>query len=152
VHEEEPACVIVTVCPATVSVPVLCAAVVFAATVNFTVPLPLSGEPDTIEIQVTLLAAVQAQLPAADTDSEELAIPAAATDTLVGLTVPVQDDAAAWLMVTVWPAIVSVPVRAAPVLAEALNPTEPLPLPLEPDVIDSHAALLTAVHVHPFVT
>ena len=47
------------------------------------------------------------------------------------------------------PAIVSVPVRAAPLFGNALKPTDPFPLPLAPDVMDSHAALLTAVHVQP---
>ena len=51
----------------------------------------------------------------------------------------------------VWPAIVSVPLRAAPVLAAALNCTDPLPLPLAPDVMVSHVALLAAVHPHPLL-
>jgi hypothetical protein len=46
------------------------------------------------------------------------------------------------------PAMVSVPVRAVPLFAEALNPTEPLPVPAAPDVIVSQEALLTAVHAH----
>jgi len=42
--------------------------------------------------------------------------------------------------------MVSVPVRAAPVFAVALKPTAPLPLPLAPDVMLIHEALLDAVH------
>ena len=41
-------------------------------------------------------------------------------------------------------AIVTVPVRAAPVLAAIVIATEPLPLPLVPDVMVIHEALLTA--------
>jgi hypothetical protein len=51
--------------------------------------------------------------------------------------------------VTVCPATVSVPLRAAPVLAEALKETEALPDPLVADVIDNHVALLAAVHAQP---
>lgn len=45
-------------------------------------------------------------------------------------------------------AIVSVPDRAAPVLAATLKPTVPLPVPAAPDVTESQVALLTAVHAH----
>jgi len=51
--------------------------------------------------------------------------------------------------VNVCPAIVSVPARAAPVFAAKVNATVPLPLPLDPAVTESHAALLVAVHAHP---
>jgi hypothetical protein len=47
--------------------------------------------------------------------------------------------------------MVSVPLRAAPVLAATLNPTDPLPLPLAPDVMLIHEALLAAVHPHPLL-
>ena len=51
---------------------------------------------------------------------------------------------------TTWPATVSAPVRAAPVvLAVALNDTIPVPLPDEPDVIDSHSAFADAVQAQP---
>jgi hypothetical protein len=53
--------------------------------------------------------------------------------------------------VTVWFAMVNVPVRAAPVFAAALIETPPLPVPLAPAVIDNHDTLLVAVHVHPAV-
>ena len=51
----------------------------------------------------------------------------------------------------VCPATVSVPLRCVvPVLAAALNPTVPLPLPLAPLVTVSHdVALLTAVQAQP---
>ena len=59
--------------------------------------------------------------------------------------------AAACVTVNVWPAIVSVPVRSAPVFAAIVKSTDPLPVPLAPDVIVNHAALLTAVHAQPAV-
>jgi hypothetical protein len=52
--------------------------------------------------------------------------------------------------VKVLPAIVTVPVRAAPVLfAVALSVTEPLPVPDCPEATLSHPALLAAVQLHP---
>jgi hypothetical protein len=53
--------------------------------------------------------------------------------------------------VNVAPAIVSVPVLAAPVFAWAVKPTEPFPVPVAPEVMESHPALLVAVHAHPLV-
>ena len=47
----------------------------------------------------------------------------------------------------VCPAIVIVPVRAAPVFAGTLKPTDPLPVPLAPLVTAIQSALLAAVHV-----
>ena len=38
-----------------------------------------------------------------------------------------------------------------PVFAAALNPTVPVPVPVAPDVMLSHGALLTAVHAHALV-
>ena len=43
----------------------------------------------------------------------------------------------------------TVPVLALPVFAAALNPTEPLPLPLAPEVTVIHDAPLLAVHAQP---
>lgn len=48
-----------------------------------------------------------------------------------------------------FPAIVIVPVRAAPVFAAAVKVTDPLPLPEAPLVMLSHDALLEAVQAHP---
>ncbi len=47
-------------------------------------------------------------------------------------------------------ATVSVPVRASPLFDATLKVAVPLPLPLAPDVIVIHDALLCAVHAHPF--
>jgi hypothetical protein len=44
------------------------------------------------------------------------------------------------------PATFSVPVRPGPLLAAALNTTDPLPVPDPPDVIVSQPAPLVAVH------
>ena len=43
----------------------------------------------------------------------------------------------------------SVADRAAPLFALTANPTEPLPVPLAPDVIDTHPAPLVAVQAQP---
>jgi len=50
----------------------------------------------------------------------------------------------------VCPAIVSDPPLALDGLGATENVTEPLPLPIAPDVIVSQERLLVAVHVHPF--
>ena len=54
-----------------------------------------------------------------------------------------------WVTVNVSPAIVSVPMRALPVLEATLKPTLPFPFPLAPAVTVIHGALLDAVHAHP---
>jgi hypothetical protein len=52
--------------------------------------------------------------------------------------------------VNVWPAMVIVSVRAAPVFAATVKLTDPVPIPVAPAVIVIHdGALLTAVHAHP---
>ena len=60
-------------------------------------------------------------------------------------------DAAACVTLNVWPAMVSVPVRALVFgLDVALNATVPFPLPLAPLVTVNHdVLLLTPVHAHP---
>jgi len=57
--------------------------------------------------------------------------------------------AAAWLTVNDWPAMVIVPVRAAPVFAATVKLTDPLLAPIAPAVIVIHDALVVAVHAHP---
>src|SRR6185503_17315220 len=54
---------------------------------------------------------------------------------------------AAWRSVSIVPAMVSVPVRAAPTFGATVNCTEPFPLPLAPCVIVMKAAPLVAVQV-----
>ena len=75
--------------------------------------------------------------------------PPAPIDWLVGLIAYEQTVAAAWLTVNVRPAMVRVPSRAPPVFAATLKETPPFPLPLAPDVMVSHPALLVAVQLHP---
>ena len=58
-------------------------------------------------------------------------------------------DADAWLTVNGWPAMVSVPTRAAPVFAATLNATDPSPLPLVPDVMVIQDSLVVAVQAQP---
>ena len=120
--------VTVNVWPAMVSVPVR-AAPVLAATLNATVPGPLPLAPLVTVIQLALDVADQLQLAPALTPTL-LATPAAATAKLFDAIAYVHG--AAWVTVNVWPAMVSVPVRAAPVLAATLNATVPGPLPLAP--------------------
>ena len=144
----------VKVWPAMVIVPVR-AAPVFAATVKLTDPGPVPLAPAVIVIHDgALLTAVHAHVPPAVTAIVVPAPPAAAIDSLVGAIVLVQlggggGGAAAWLTVKVWPAMVIVPVRAAPVFAATVKLTDPGPVPLAPAVIVIHdGALLTAVHAH----
>ena len=49
----------------------------------------------------------------------------------------------------VWPPTLILAERDPPVLAATANATEPLPLPLVPDVMVSHPALLFAVQLQP---
>jgi hypothetical protein len=59
------------------------------------------------------------------------------------------DAAASCVTVNVRAATLSVPLRAAPVLAATLKVTVPLPLFVAPDVIVAHDTLLVADHAHP---
>jgi hypothetical protein len=140
----------VYVCPAMVSVPVR-AAPVFAVMLNPTDPLPLPLAPDVMLIHEALLVAVHVQPLVVETVTGPPAPAVAATDSLAGVIEYAHevDVAAAWLTVNVSPAMVSVPVRAAPVFAVTLKLTAPLPLPLAPDVTLIHDALVVVVHAHP---
>jgi hypothetical protein len=109
------------------------------------VPLPLESPVNVIHDAV-LTALHEQSLRVATT--KELLSPDAGKEVLAGVTSYVQGNGAASNCVTVkvWPAIVSVPVRTVVPLSVALNPTEPLPVPLAPDVTVSHDALLVALH------
>ena len=110
--------VIVTVCPATVNVPVLDAVVVFAATPYVTVPLPVPLAPAVTANQAVLVVAVHEQPDVVVTVRVPVP-PAGAAFAEVGVTVKAQG--AACVIVTVWPATVSVPVReVVPVFAATL--------------------------------
>jgi len=107
-----------------------------------------------IVIQLVAVVAVHAQPLPAVTATDPLP-PAAVGEVLDGSIEYVHcgggggGGAADWVTVNVCVAIVIVPVRAAPVLAATVKPTEPFPEPLAPPVIVSHDALLVAVHAHP---
>jgi len=132
-----------------VSVPARPLVLVFGAALNVTVPLPVPLLPDVIVSHVALLAAVHPHPEAVDTAIEVPAPPAALIDCATGSIE--YEQPVAWFTVNVWPAIVSVPVRALPVFAATLNETLPSPVPLAPEVIVSHAALLVAVQLQPLV-
>ncbi len=142
--------VTVTVWPAMVSVPVRGEVAVFASIEKATVPLPLPVTPDVMVIQEALLVAVQLQ-PVAVVTVLLLELAPAPGVSDAGETAKLQGDGApAWVTVTVCPAMVSVPVRGdVAVLAAIENATAPFPLPLAPDVMVSHAALLVAAQLQP---
>jgi len=136
----------VTVWPAMVSVPVRGDVAVLAAMENATAPFPLPLAPDVMASQEALLVAVQLQ-PAGVVTVLPLKLAAAPGVSAVGDTVNVQGTPA-WVTVTVWPAMVRVPVRGdVSGLAAMENATVPLPLPLAPEVMVSQASLLVAVQV-----
>ena len=79
----------VTVCPATVNVPVRAVPVVLAATLNVTEPMPDPLAPAVTVIQDVVVVAVQEQDVPDVTLSVRL-LASASTAKLVGVTVPVQ--------------------------------------------------------------
>jgi hypothetical protein len=122
---------------------------VLAATVNATEPLPAPLAPAVTATHATLLVAVQSQ-PAAVVTATLPLPPGAAIEASGGAIVYVHGTgAAAWFTVNVWPAMVSVPVRALPVLAATVNATEPFPVPTAPAVTATHGTLLVAVQSQP---
>jgi hypothetical protein len=122
---------------------------VLAAMLNATVPFPLPLAPDVIVSHDALLLAVHAHPLWVVTPTEPL-------DAVSGAFWPADESEnehgaapAACVTVNIWPAIVKVPFRAAPVLAATLYATVPLPVPVAPEVMVSHDALLVAVHAQP---
>jgi hypothetical protein len=136
----------VNVDPAIVRVPVRAPAV-FAATLNVTAPFPVPLAPLLTVIQFTLLTAVHAQPDCVVTATGPPAPPELSTLWLVGAMVYMH--AALCEMVTICPATVSVPVRAAPAFVWTEYVTVPAPVPLEPVAIVTQFTLLLAVHVQP---
>lgn len=136
----------------------------FAATVNLTVPLPVPLAPAVTVIHESLLLAVHAQvLPvetltapeppsflnfasSGETEYEHGGGGGGVGGGVGGGGAGAGAAGAACETVNARPPIVKVPVRAAPVLAATLNPTEPFPVPLAPDVTVIHDALLLADH------
>ena len=115
-----------------------------------TEPLPAPLAPEVMVSHAALLDAVHAQPAPAVTETADPLPPAAPIDWLVGAIENVQGGgAAACSTEKVCPAIVRLPVRAAPPLAATLNATVPPPRPSAPDVIEIHGLLLPAVQAHP---
>ena len=141
----------VSVRPAIVNVPTRSTELELRDAAKVTVPFPVPVEPPLIVSHETVLAAVQLQSDPVVTVVVEVS-PAPASVRAVGETLYVHAAGAppSCVAVTVRPATVRVPVRSpGAVLAVALNVTVPLPVPLEPPLMLSHAALLVAVHPHP---
>jgi hypothetical protein len=142
-----PPCRTLTTVPAIVSEPRRLHVVVLAATSNVTEALPDPDAPLVSVIQALLLTAVHGQ-PAATVTVLLPLLAAAGNDWLVGDTAG-EHEFPACVTVKVAPAMVSVPLRPDPVLAAAVNLTDPLPDPVAPLVTVSHDALLAAVQLHP---
>jgi len=126
---------------------------VLAATLNATVPLPVPAVKLVIITQGTFATADQLHDVADAVTVVEPEPPVSDTDCAFGAIVKVQaggggGGGADWDTVNVWPAIVRVPLRAAPVLAAALNATVPLPFPVAPLVTANHGTLAVALHAH----
>jgi hypothetical protein len=133
----------VNVRPAIVAVPAR-EPPVFGSIESWTAPLPEPRSPDVTLIQGTLLVDDQLQ-PAVAATFTVVVPPCDGAWNCSGEIV--KAHAPAWWTVNVRPAIVSVPSRATPECDPAKNDTVPLPVPLAPDVIDSHPALLVAVQL-----
>jgi hypothetical protein len=123
---------------------------VLTATLNATVPLPAPDAPLVTVSQGTLAAAVQAHDPAEAVTVVDPVPPVSDTDCAPGAIANVHGGGggAACDTVNVCPAMVSVPLRAVPGLAAALNAIVPLPVPEAPLVTVSQGALAVAVHAH----
>jgi hypothetical protein len=144
-----PAWLTVRVWPAIVIVPVRVALDELAAMVKATVPSPLPLAPPVIVIQLAVFAAVHAQ-PAGAVTAKVLDPAPAPTERLAGDTLYVQGVEPAWLTLSVWPAIVIVPLRLAlDEFVATAKATVPPPVPLVPPVIVIQLTLLAAVHTHP---
>jgi hypothetical protein len=104
--------------------------------------------PELMVIQGALLLAVHAQ-PAAAVTLMLPSVLVCGADTLCGEIVVVHVTPA-WVTVTVWPAIVNVPVRGVLALLAAIDSdTVPVPLPVDPPVIVIQGSALVAVHEQP---
>ena len=141
----------VNVWPAMVIVPVRSLSCVFGDTPYPTVSDPVPDEPRTTASQATLAVAVHAHVAA---DAVTVTLPEPPSDEIdceVGEIEKVHGGGgggAACDTVKVCPAMVSVPLRAAPVFTATVNETDPLPVPVAPLVSVSHGALALALHVH----
>jgi hypothetical protein len=145
----------VNTAPLTFTVPVRPDDAVFGATVNATEPLPLPAVAARV-IHGTALFAVQAQ-PGFVTIPIEPAPPAAAKDVEDCCSVTVHGAGggapatAAWAIVITRDPTVTLPVRAAPALADTEKETVAVPEPADGDRA-IHPTSLVAVHGHPAAT
>jgi hypothetical protein len=122
---------------------------VFGATVNPTVPLPVPDAAVVIVSHASFAVAVQLHDDAEAVTATDPEPPVSSTRCPVGEIEKVHGGGGAdWDTVNVWPPMVSVPVRAAPVFAAMVNVTVPFPVPDAPPVTVSQAALAVAVQVH----
>lgn len=124
----------------------------FAVTLNVVVPEPVRDAPSAITIQSAAETAVQAHVAADAVTAIDPEPPVLTTLCVIGEIVNVHGagGAAACDTVNVCAPIVSVPVRATPVFAAAVNATVPLPVPEAPPVTASHGAFAAAVHAQVF--
>ena len=140
---------IVTTCPATVMLPLRGLAVALASTEYVNVPLPVPFPPLTIVIQLSLLTADHAQALVVVTVTAADPPPAAIVWVVGEIAYEQGVGAAAWVTVTVRPAMVSVPDRGDVAwFCATLSDTLPFPVPLPPLATAIHVTLLVAVHVH----
>jgi hypothetical protein len=142
-----PLCVTVNVCPPIVSVPVRLLALVLAATLYVTVPLPVVDAPAVIVNHAALLVAVHAKSVAFAVTATVLPVaPVTVAVSVAGasVTLPVIPLC---VTVNVCPPIVSVPVRLFTLgFAATVYVTVPLPVVDAPAVIVNQAAFDVAVH------
>jgi hypothetical protein len=113
-----------------------------------TVPFPKPEAGPMTVIQSSWLTAVHGHDGAVAVTCTESVPPNHVNVWLVGMTWYVQPEPCE--TVNVCPAMVIVPLRAAPVFKAAVNPTVPFPVPAAPLVTVIHASLLTAVQAHAF--
>jgi hypothetical protein len=137
-----PASVIDAGCPATVIVPVRDAPLLAAAE-KLTVPFPLPDAPPVIVSHGSVVVAFQAQ-PAAVVTLTAPGPPAAAIACAPGATEVAHEPVS--VTVNIWPAIVAVPVRVAPVLAATAIARGLGPAPAGLPATVSHVTLLAAAH------
>jgi hypothetical protein len=136
----------VKVWPAIVAVP-LRDSLVFVATSNCTLPLPVPLAPDDTRIHASLLCAIHVQSGAVAIEAVTVC-PAMPTSLVAGEIVYVQPLACS--TVNVRPAAVIVPARGGPWFAPTEYATLAGPLPLAPDEIAIQSALLRTFHAQPF--
>src|SRR5262245_48554602 len=141
----------VSACPPIVTVP-LRAAPVLADTDTFTVPLPVPDAPSAMTIQLAVVAAVHAHPAPAVTAA--VPVPPAACRSIDAGAIENVQGLALCITVNDWPAIVAVPVLAAPALVATFTVTAPDPLPAPLPAMVIHEARLADVQAHdgPVVT